>query len=311
MYESSKRTALVTVAAGIGDVIRVTPLIRLLYRLGYEVDVLALPDDPSALELLRGAVEISHLLSNVEDLVETSSYDIATFTHWTTSLQAIINARQYYAFGRNWYTHGDTVCLRQIAGAIGWRDPLPPPFAMKSNRNFHLAKGTVAIHPGCKPTWPWKRWHGFEGLAAMFKQVAIVGTSADINNVETYFKYAFKWPHHARNYTDLLILRDTAALISQCSALIALDSGLMHLGVALQVPTFGIFGITNPARECMESRYMTFISKELPCESSCRLQRWGRRNCQYHLHCLKSLSPEDVYFRMRQISPKLLASLSY
>ncbi len=55
-------TALITAASGIGDIIRVTPLIRAVYYLGYEVDVLVMPDDLEAAELLRGAPEVRETL---------------------------------------------------------------------------------------------------------------------------------------------------------------------------------------------------------------------------------------------------------
>ena len=41
-------------------------------------------------------------------------------------------------------------------------------------------------------------------------------------------------------------LRDVACLIACCRGVVANDSGLMHLGGALGVPTLGIFGHTNP-----------------------------------------------------------------
>ena len=72
------------------------------------------------------------------------------------------------------------------------------------------------------------------------------------------------------NFIGALNLRDTAALIQQCAALVSNDSGLMHLGVALGTPTVGIFGITDPLREAMPAINMFPITKGLPCEPACR-----------------------------------------
>jgi hypothetical protein len=44
-------TALVAAASGIGDLVRVTPLIRVLAQLGYSVDFLIAPDYPDCTEL--------------------------------------------------------------------------------------------------------------------------------------------------------------------------------------------------------------------------------------------------------------------
>src|SRR5205823_13668161 len=116
--------------------------------------------------------------------------------------------------------------------------------------------GTIALHPGCKRDWPWKKWHGFGGLARSFPNVVIVGTQPDLDNSQTYFKKNSEWPRHALNFVNKLDLADTAALINQCAALVSNDSGLMHVGVALGIPTFGVFGITNPEREIIPSKYM-------------------------------------------------------
>jgi hypothetical protein len=53
--------ALVSAASGIGDILRVMPLIRMFEGLGYQVDVLLAPDYPQVIRLLEGAPEIRHL----------------------------------------------------------------------------------------------------------------------------------------------------------------------------------------------------------------------------------------------------------
>jgi glycosyltransferase involved in cell wall biosynthesis len=300
----SAGTALVSAASGIGDILRVTPLIRVLSTIGYTVDLLLWPDDPATIDLLRDAPELRHVIAISapgRDLgegplasFEDQDYDLATFTHLSARLSRFVRARTRYSSDANWRSEGDNTCLEKIARAVGWQGPLPAPFAMKSARSFNLPPGTIAIHPGCKPNWPWKKWHGFDELASLFPNVAIVGTDADLDNSQTYFNRPFAWPGHVRNFVGQLGLRDTAALISQCAALISLDSGIMHLGVALEIPTFGIFGITSPERECMRSPFMIPITKQPPCEPACRRAAWGRRDCEHHLECLRTLTAEGV-----------------
>ena len=167
-----------------------------------------------------------------------------------------------------------------------------------------MSPGTVALHPGCKPNWPWKKWHGFDELAAFFPNVVVVGTLSDGDNTGTYFDRPFQWPKHVRDFTGRLSLRDTAALLSQCAACISLDSGLMHVAVAVGVPTFGIFGITSPQRECLHSDLMHPITKGLCCEAACRRMPWGRGTCHRSLECLKSLSAREVAERVWAILPR-------
>lgn len=303
--------ALVSAAYGIGDILRVTPLIRVLHRQGYQVDVLVAPDYPGAVELLRGAPEIRRLhhypemrrnrgerpLPELQDV----RYEVTTYTTWSAPFARWVKSSASHAFTQaEWLAAGDIACAEKIARALGWQGELPEPFAMASDRTFDLAPGTIALHPGCKPDWPWKKWHGFEELAGRFPSVAIIGSESDLDNRQTYFRRQFEWPAHARSFIGQLHLRDTAALLRQCAALVANDSGLMHLGVAMGIPTFGIFGITSPQREMIPSRWMFPVTRGLPCEPACRRQAWGRRDCERHLECLKTLTSDEVATHVRE-----------
>jgi glycosyltransferase involved in cell wall biosynthesis/SAM-dependent methyltransferase len=310
--------ALVCAASGIGDILRMTPLIRVLSELGYVVDVLLAPDCAEASELLRGAPEIRGLFRTADTTnrrvaqpvpeLADRHYALATFTHWSAPLARQVKADRQLCFDRaEWLVQGDIACIERIARGLGWAQPLPPPFAMSSQRDFGLPPGTVALHPGCKPDWPWKKWHGFDALAHRFASVAVVGTAADLDNARTYFAKPFRWPAHVQNYAGRLCLADTAALIRQSAALVSNDSGLMHLGVALGVPTFGVFGITSPGREAIPSRHMVAISKGLDCEPACRRLAWGRRDCEHHLECLRTLTPDEVADRVLDTLPNLRA----
>ena len=305
----SRPRALVSAARGIGDILRVTPLVRVCARLGYDVDLLVASDYAAAARLLEGDADIRRLFHvasawrgggtpAVEGL-GTESYDVATFTYWSGVFRPQVRAARVLAFPQaEWLRDGDTACVRAIARQLGWHGTLPWPFAHPSARAFDLAPGTVALHPGCKPDWPWKKWHGFDALAAALPHVVIVGADGDRDNDGTYFDRRFRWPLHVRDFTGALDLGDTAALVARCAALVANDSGLMHLGVALGVPTVGIFGITSPAREAMDAPNMTVVTKGLACEPRCRAGAWGRRDCEHHLQCLRTLTADEVLERL-------------
>ena len=308
--------ALVSAARGLGDLLRITPLVSVCARLGYDVDVLVAPDYADAVSLLEGAPEIRRVFftpspwskSAAERLdgLARERYDVATFTSWSQTLRGLVHADRVLTFERSsWLRDGDTVCVERLARDLGWSDALPAPFAMPSNRQFDVIPGTVALHPGCKPDWPWKKWHGFAELAASWPHVALIGTDGDLQNEGSYFQTRFRWPDHIRNFVGLLSLADTAALLRVCAALVSNDSGLMHLGVALGIPTFGIFGITSPQREAIRAANMHPITKGLACEPACRTRSWGRRDCEHHLECLKSLTADEVRCRVERQSPDL------
>ena len=306
------RSALVTAAGGIGDIIRITPLVRALGGLGYEVDVLLAPDYLGTVKLFEGAREIRRLFyipsqwsrqtERQIDGLRERTYDVATFTVWSSRLRDLAVSNRTFAFDqRDWIQEGDISCSRRIAEELGWAGSMPQPFVIPSAADFALEPGTVALHPGCKPGWPWKKWHGFDELARALPHVVIVGTESDLDNSGTYFGRSFEWPKHTIDYTGKLGIEDTAALIQQSAALVSNDSGLMHLGVAVGTPTIGLFGLTSPAREMIPATNMIALTKGLPCEPACRRQPWGRRDCNYHLECLKSLTVEEVRQRLGEV----------
>jgi 2-polyprenyl-3-methyl-5-hydroxy-6-metoxy-1,4-benzoquinol methylase len=297
-------TALIAASRGIGDILRVTPLVRVFHGLGYAVDLLLAPDYPEVRKLLEGAPEIRRILSEPREAA--SSYDRAAFTYWSASARALATAEKSWTFDRNeWLREGDSRSIERIAREAGWSGPIPAPFARHSGRSFDLPPDAVALHPGCKPDWPWKKWHGFPELAAQLRNVVLIGAASDEENTHTYFREPFHWPPHARNYIGQLDLADTAALISQCRALVSNDSGIMHLGVALGVPVLGVFGITSPERECIPAPNMFPVTKGLACEPACRREAWGRRDCRHHLECLKTLTPAEVIGKLNQAAPPM------
>jgi hypothetical protein len=296
------REAMVAASLGIGDILRITPLVRVLRAQGYLVDLLIQPDYAETADLMRGAADLGDVWTEPPP---GRAYDLAIFSMWAAPRADRVTAARKIVFDRaDWVRHGDSYCAEKIARELGWRDEMPAPFAVASDRKFDLPPNTVALHSGCKPDWPWKKWHGFDELAALLPEVALIGTPADLCNDGTYFNRPFCWPTHVRDFIGKLSLADTAALLKQCAALVSNDSGMMHLGAALGVPTIGIFGITSPEREGVPSKNLFPITKGLPCEPACRMQPWGRRDCEHHLRCLKELSAAEVKATLDRVMHK-------
>ncbi len=300
---ASPGSALIIAASGIGDIVRITPLIRVLHHLGHAVDVLLAADYQETANLLVGAPEIRHVIcppvSDRPRILSDSDYAVVCATYWGMDLLPFIRARKTLAVDpEHWLAKGDREGIEQIARNLGWQGQLPSPFVMPSKRDFALPSGTVALHPGCKRGWPWKKWHGFAELAARFQHVVVIGSEEDLDLADTYFGSTFHWSDHVTDYTGQLSLPDTAALIAQSAALIGNDSGLMHIGAAVGTATFPIFGITSPDREIIPLPHVHPISKGLDCEPACRAAPWGRTDCDRHLACLKLLTPDEVVQRV-------------
>jgi hypothetical protein len=274
------------------------------------VDLLLEPDFPEIIDLLEPWPEIHRIYHQPsawakggESSMEgfgAHSYAVAVFTHWARHWEPRVQAGRKIVFDESqWNREGDVSCTETSARELGWDAALPRLLAADSGRRFDLPPETVALHPGCKPNWSWKKWHGFAEIAKAWSSVVIVGTPGDLDNHETYFRHDFIWPDHVVDYTGKLNLADTAALIRQSKLLVSNDSGLMHLAVALGVPTHAIFGITSPAREGPRAANFFPITKGLDCEPEYRRQPWGRCNCHRNLECLRTLEPVEVVSRVQ------------
>lgn len=99
-------------------------------------------------------------------------------------------------------------------------------------------------------------------------------------------------------------LAQAIALMSQCSAVVSNDSGLMHVAAGLGKPLVGIFGSSSPKMTPPLSTKARVVSLSLPC-SPCY-----RRECPLgHLKCLRELSPGMVHDALEELCESSLSRL--
>ncbi|GAB4297189.1 MAG: lipopolysaccharide heptosyltransferase II [Ignavibacteriaceae bacterium] len=84
-------------------------------------------------------------------------------------------------------------------------------------------------------------------------------------------------------------LREMAALINQCDLVIANDSGPMHIAAALNIPTIGIFGPTNPKAHGPYSQNSSYVIKE---DLFCII--CNKLTCPYNHECMLELPVEKI-----------------
>ena len=87
----SRPLALVSAARGVGDIVRVTPLIGVCTALGYDVDLLLAPDYADSVSLVEGGSGVRRVFvlpslwargsrTARDDGLDRETYDVATFT---------------------------------------------------------------------------------------------------------------------------------------------------------------------------------------------------------------------------------------
>ncbi len=91
------------------------------------------------------------------------------------------------------------------------------------------------------------------------------------------------------NLAGTVDLRQFMAILSHLKVFITNDSGPMHIGAALGVPTVAVFGSTDPALTGPLGPRVSVVIKKVDC-SPC-----FERECLYNdFRCLASIKPEEV-----------------
>ena len=158
-------------------------------------------------------------------------------------------------------------------------------------------EGVVALHPG--GTWPSKRWPpgAFAELARLIRSrtgmeiLVVMGPSE-----ERIARDVASGAGEGVHILPLQPIRKLAAVLRSCEAVISNDGGVMHLAVALQRPTVGVFGPTEPDiwfPYGSMGPYSVVTSGE-DC-APCHLHR-----CD-DMRCLEDLEPEMVYAEFERI----------
>jgi heptosyltransferase-2 len=77
--------------------------------------------------------------------------------------------------------------------------------------------------------------------------------------------------------------------------LVTNDSGVMHVGAAVQVPMVAIFGPTNPRWVGPVSEHCLLVKKDLPCQP-CFIYSTRHLECSAgrNFECLSTISVDEV-----------------
>lgn len=94
-------------------------------------------------------------------------------------------------------------------------------------------------------------------------------------------------------------LKQAVAVLDMAKTVSAVDTGLLHVGVALGKPTVGIFGPTTAWRNHIGRENFAVVRKEMDC-APC----YKRPSCE-RFECISDITPEEVFSAVRSIiTPK-------
>jgi heptosyltransferase I len=134
--------------------------------------------------------------------------------------------------------------------------------------------------------WVAERWSEVADIVAerYGAQTVIMGSKADTALARTIAEGARAKPVLSVGRTTL---KQAGAIMERCDAVIGVDTGLLHMAVALDRPTIGLFGAS--AWHCFTKKHnFVWVTKQFPC-SPC----YRHPTCE-NVDCMRSISAEDV-----------------
>ena len=89
-------------------------------------------------------------------------------------------------------------------------------------------------------------------------------------------------------------LKQSAALLKKCSAVVCNDSGPMHLAASVNDKIISLFGPTNPVEKAPLNNGSIYIWKQVGCNPCYDLYGNYPKPCPYGKKCMKSISVGEV-----------------
>jgi ADP-heptose:LPS heptosyltransferase len=294
---STRASVLVHLASGIGNIVLATPLLRVLDRNGFDVDVVLDADYPGIGSLFKGWSVVRNI---------HSAPDHHRFLHLYRHVLAAIPpfywkgyARRYSCAQAQLFRPPDCLFYRdeqryylEFARSLGCDISDPPYYFLPvtSDQNIRSSASTLVLAPGCKTgEMAAKRWPYFPELADKFRNVTVIGTSDDLIRFDGS---PMRFSDHVTLLVDQLSLKETATCVASAAAVVANDSGLGHVAGAVGVPTKLIFGPTGHLSLGRFPPNVTILRRGLSCEPCWFARRF--QACSGEVTCLRELSAEDV-----------------
>lgn len=168
---------------------------------------------------------------------------------------------------------------------------------------------TIALHVGSQDRefsrWPVRRFVELAERARIHNRnlsVMLTGTAPERELIDAFISM---YSGHAIDASDPGSLMRTAALLKRCNLLVSNDTGIMHLGAALGVPTVGLFGPNSPRYWAPVGPRATYVyDTKVPCSPCLNLyaDRWPLA-CSHPEkgRCMLDITVDSVMMAARRV----------
>lgn len=173
-------------------------------------------------------------------------------------------------------------------------------------RGLH-GKPFVIIHPGCGPSglcraWPKER---FAEVAVRLVEKGFLIFLSGTPMEQPIIDFIIKRNHGTNIYSLVgeLEFYDYVALLDEASLLLTNDTGPMHLGAALKVPTLSLFGPENPERYKPYGDGNEYLYVKQPCSPCNHNYRGVRPDCRDKTFqkCMLEISVDMVESKIEEM----------
>jgi ADP-heptose:LPS heptosyltransferase len=310
---------------GIGDAVLLEPVVRCLLanRSGLSIDILAERRNAGVFELVPGIRKVYRYdLPSEFGSICTSRYGLVIDTEQWHRLSSVIAwllaSGPIIGFATNerrrLLSHGvpycqddyEAVCFLRLLEPLGIGDglqPVPslviPPAAQTAAAGLLAGCGPIiSIFPGASIAE--RRWG-----ASRFRQVARAVESSGLETVIVGGEQdrpdgdLISAGGRCRNLAGRTTLAETGAIIARSRALISADSGVLHLGVGLNVPTVSLFGPGIADKWAPRFGPHIVLRRIMEC-SPCTSYGYTP-DCAIGVRCMAEITPEEVVDAVRHL----------
>jgi ADP-heptose:LPS heptosyltransferase len=173
---------------------------------------------------------------------------------------------------------------------------------------FHLGSGQRRYK-----RWPVERFIVLAKQLCVQKPNLLIVLTGQPSERPLIEEFIFGYSGPVVDATGLGSIINTAAMLAECELLVSNDTGIMHLGAAMGVPTVGIFGSASPRRWAPVGPHAAAVSASdvpcSPCAETYLLRDPADCSNPDRMRCLREVSVEMVLGAVQRVTSQRPAAM--
>lgn len=284
---------LIIMEEGIGNMVMLTPAIKLLKHSHPLLKITVLCKEPSA-QVIRGWNLVDKVITEPDD----DYYDLCFQSIWSQNMVS------------NWSEWISRHCKITMQSVLRLHHEALQQAAVVE----FLGDSSIVVEPHCEIQsfdnpifntkyivfgdtslrsngWDVKRWPHYPELARLIYKkfpeykIVLIGDDEDKRMAEQK-----EWPENVtKEFMGTLNIPQLAYLLKNCAIYIGNDTGPTHIAAAVGAKTYAIFAPTLVSKNKPLGKNVTILNKRLPCSPCQYTERFG--SCE----CIGYMSANEVY----------------